>query len=79
MSIPPPLSKCHTCVTQVCYADVKPANFMLKSQFPMQGSTTGPDNVNTCVAMPPDIRVIDFGCSQHVVEGAKLAKRTGAV
>lgn len=26
---------------------------------------------------PPEVRVIDFGCSQLVEEGTKLAKRTG--
>lgn len=57
---------------KVCYADVKPANFLLKSRLPAAAPSGG-----ACTPMPPDIRVIDFGCAQHVVDGAKLAKRTG--
>lgn len=63
---------------KVCYADVKPANFLLKSRFPASDPSNG-DGGSNCKASPPDIRVIDFGCAQHVVEGAKLAKRTGEV
>ena len=51
---------------------MKPANFLLKRRFP------APEQGGECRVLPPDVRVIDFGCAQHVVEGAKLAKRTGA-
>ena len=62
---------------QVCYADVKPANFLLKDRFP----TPAASSLRTqqpCRALPPDVRVIDFGCAQRVTEGTKLQKRTGA-
>ena len=63
---------------KVCYADVKPANFLLKSRFPAPKPSGDADGGRTCRPLPPDVRVIDFGCAQHVVDGAKLAKRTGA-
>ena len=62
---------------QVCYADVKPANFLLKDRFP----TPAASSLRTqqpCRQLPPDVRVIDFGCAQRVTEGTKLQKRTGA-
>jgi hypothetical protein len=61
----------------VCYADVKPANFLLKDRFP----TPAASSLRTqqpCRQLPPDVRVIDFGCAQRVTEGTKLQKRTGA-
>lgn len=58
---------------QVCYADVKPANFLLKSRYPDVDSERSP----SCPDAPPDIRIVDFGCSQLVKEGTKLEKRTG--
>jgi len=63
-------------VPQVCYADVKPANFLLKDRFP----TPAASSLRTqqpCRQLPPDVRVIDFGCAQRVQEGTKLQKRTG--
>ena len=63
---------------KVCYADVKPANFLLKDRFP----TPAASSLRTqqpCRQLPPDVRVIDFGCAQRVTEGTKLQKRTGAV
>lgn len=64
-------------VGQVCYADVKPANFLLKDRFP----TPAASSLRTqqpCRQLPPDVRIIDFGCAQRVTEGTKLQKRTGA-
>lgn len=58
---------------QVCYADIKPANLLLKGRYPDINAERSP----TCPDAPPDIRVIDFGCSQLVEEGTKLEKRTG--
>ena len=57
---------------QVCYADIKPANLLLKYRYPDVDPSRG-----GCSDAPPSIRVIDFGCSQMVQEGSKLAKRTG--
>lgn len=57
----------------MCYADIKPANLLLKYRYPDVDPTRG-----GCCDASPSIRVIDFGCSQMVEEGSKLAKRTGA-
>ena len=57
----------------MCYADIKPANLLLKYRYPDVDPARG-----GCCDAPPSIRVIDFGCSQMVQEGNKLAKRTGA-
>lgn len=70
------LAECNA--QKVCYADVKPANFLLKSRFPAAGPGASQDGAAAaCSPPPPEVRVIDFGCAQHVVEGAQLAKRTG--
>jgi calcium-dependent protein kinase len=58
---------------KVCYADIKPANILLKRRYPdVQLSRQ-----SNCQDAPPEVKVIDFGCSQLVEEGTKLAKRTG--
>ena len=62
---------------QICYADIKPANLLLRDQDTAAHNENG--SSAACQESPPDIRVIDFGCAQHVLEGTKLAKRTGAV
>jgi calcium-dependent protein kinase len=58
---------------KVCYADVKPANILLKRRYP----DLQPSRLSNCQDAPPEVRVIDFGCSQFVLDGTKLEKRTG--
>lgn len=94
---------------KVCYADVKPANILLKRRYPdLQPSRLSNCQVSVhrrmcmlCTSTscsialadcqtppahsvhagsqdaPPEVRVIDFGCSQFVLDGTKLEKRTG--
>lgn len=62
---------------QICYADIKPANLLLRDPYPAANNENGSSSAYQ--ESPPDIRVIDFGCAQHVLEGTKLAKRTGTV
>eukprot|EP00884_Botryococcus_braunii_P017194 jgi/Botrbrau1/4158/Bobra.0192s0026.1 len=59
------LCECHR--QNICYADIKPANFLLKEAVP---SDRQPENA-------PQVKVADFGCSQRVLQGEKLHKRTG--
>lgn len=64
------LAECNT--QRICYADVKPANILLKDRYPDVKSSR-----SDCQEAPPTVRIIDFGCSQFVEDGSKLAKRTG--
>ncbi len=50
------LAECHR--QGICYADVKPANFLLKRRY----SRRSPDS------HPLELRVVDFGCSQRLQE-----------
>ena len=70
-SIASVLSECHR--QHICYADVKPANFLLKHVYP------DPRVLVDCGCMQRNIelKIADFGCSQHVNKGVKLKKTTG--
>jgi serine/threonine protein kinase len=50
------LCECHR--QNICYADIKPANFLLKRAAP----------VGTRLEAPPQVKVADFGCSQRVLQ-----------
>jgi serine/threonine protein kinase len=66
------LAECHR--QRICYADVKPANFLLKEPYSdnaTESTDLGSDSNHLAV------RVADFGCSQHVTKGSKLAKKNG--
>ncbi|KAK9857553.1 hypothetical protein WJX84_009379 [Apatococcus fuscideae] len=63
---------CHT--NSICYADVKPANFLLKNVYPdarcLIESKSQTDRTL-------EVRVVDFGCSQRIKKGERLEKRVG--
>lgn len=65
------LAECHR--QHICYADVKPANFLLKHQYPDPRVLVD----TSCIQRNIDLRVADFGCSQHVNTGVKLNKKGG--
>lgn len=65
------LAECHR--QHICYADVKPANFLLKHQYPDPRVLVDP----SCIQRNIELRVADFGCSQHVNKGVKLNKKAG--
>ena len=48
------LRECHA--QGICYADVKPANFLLKRAYSRR---------HAC-SLPLELRVVDFGCSQRL-------------
>ena len=54
------LSECHA--QGICYADVKPANFLLKRPYSRKNPTSH----------PLELRVADFGCSQRLQEVCML-------
>ena len=70
-SIASVLSECHR--QHICYADVKPANFLLKYVYPDPRVLVD----CSCVQRNIELRIADFGCSQHVNTGIKLAKTAG--
>lgn len=57
----------------ICYGDVKPANYLLESHYPCRRHLVDP------TAPKGDLLVkgVDFGCSQKLNEEGKLNKRTG--
>lgn len=65
------LAECHR--QHICYADVKPANFLLKHQYPDPRVLVDP----SCIQRNIELKVADFGCSQHVNRGVKLKKTAG--
>ena len=65
------LAECHR--QHICYADVKPANFLLKHQYPDPRVLVDP----SCIQRNIELKVADFGCSQHVTRGVKLNKKAG--
>lgn len=50
------LCECHR--QNICYADIKPANFLLKEALPPHKH----------VENAPQVKVADFGCSQRVLQ-----------
>lgn len=65
------LSECHR--QHICYADVKPANFLLKYIYPDPRVLVD----CSCVQRNIELKIADFGCSQHVNGGVKLNKTAG--
>ena len=65
------LAECHR--QHICYADVKPANFLLKHMYPDPRVLVDPG----CIQRNIELKVADFGCSQHVSGGVKLNKKGG--
>lgn len=65
------LKDCHE--RQLCFGDVKPANFMLKYPYPCKRHLTDPSAPRGDLV----IKAVDFGCSQKLTEDGKLKKRTG--
>ena len=55
------LAECHR--QGICYADVKPANFLLKRPYSRQAHSGTDSNAPSRVL---EIRVGDFGCSQRL-------------
>ncbi len=55
------LAECHR--QGICYADVKPANFLLKRPYSRQAHSSSDSNTPSRVL---EIRVGDFGCSQRL-------------
>ncbi|BDA46230.1 Calcium-dependent protein kinase [Coccomyxa sp. Obi] len=66
------LAECHR--QGICYADVKPANFLLKRPYSRQAHSSSDSSAPSRVL---EIRVGDFGCSQRLQKKEKLNKRTG--
>lgn len=61
------LTACHA--ADVCYGDVKPANFMLAHLYPSMAHRMDP-----AVAPPGEVQIkaIDFGCAQHCPDGCQV-------
>lgn len=57
----------------ICFGDVKPANFLLETQYPCRRHLVDPSAPKGDLV----VKGVDFGCSQKVNDGSKLAKRTG--
>ncbi len=57
------LAECHR--QGICYADVKPANFLLKRPYSRAAHSSGEASTSGRVL---EIRVADFGCSQRLQE-----------
>lgn len=57
------LAECHR--QGICYADVKPANFLLKRPYSRAAHKSGDASTSGRVL---EIRVADFGCSQRLQE-----------
>lgn len=54
------LAECHR--QGICYADVKPANFLLKRPYSRHGNCDSDGQSSRLL----ELRVVDFGCSQHL-------------
>lgn len=65
------LAACHE--KNICFGDVKPANFMLKKPYPCKRHLADPSAPTGDMI----VKGIDFGCSQKISEEGKLKKRTG--
>jgi serine/threonine protein kinase len=63
------LAECHR--RNICYGDVKPANFLLSTA---EGDPTSP----RAAGVPTlTVRAVDFGCSRAVAKGAPLTQQCG--
>jgi calcium-dependent protein kinase len=63
------LAECHS--RNICYGDVKPANFLLSTA---DGEPTSP----RAAGVPTlTVRAVDFGCSRAVAKGAPLTQQCG--
>ena len=58
------LAECHR--QGICYADIKPANFLLKSPYEREDSSH--ERLEVDPVEPLHVKVSDFGCSQRVVK-----------
>eukprot|EP00210_Caulerpa_lentillifera_P007956 g7595.t1 len=65
------LSECHE--HNICFGDVKPANFMLKHPYSITHSLTDSSSPQHNLI----VKTVDFGCSQKLNEDEKLSKKTG--
>lgn len=65
------LAACHE--KNICFGDVKPANFMLKKPYPCKRHIADPSAPRGDII----VKGIDFGCSQKISEEERLKKRTG--
>jgi serine/threonine protein kinase len=62
------LAACHA--ADVCYGDVKPANFMLASMWPSILHVLDPSKPKGDMAL----RAVDFGCAQFCPDGCSLVQ-----
>jgi serine/threonine protein kinase len=62
------LAACHA--ADVCYGDVKPANFMLASMWPSIVHVLDPSKPKGEMAL----RAVDFGCAQFCPDGCSLVQ-----
>ncbi|KAK9818169.1 hypothetical protein WJX72_008161 [[Myrmecia] bisecta] len=69
------LAECHR--QSICYADVKPANFMLKRLYPEPRLPYDRAWPRPLPQREIEVKVVDFGCSTFVAHGTKLKRRTG--
>lgn len=60
------LATCHA--ADICYGDVKPANFMLGAMYPSVAHLLDPSKPKGDMAL----KAIDFGCSQYCPDGCSL-------